>query len=59
MRNYPVMLGQDEQGTWVATFPTFPGVSAHGDTAEQAEERAREALSLTIQVYQDVGWDLP
>lgn len=48
-----------DDGTYIASCPEFPGVSAFGDTGEEALAEARTALELALQVYLDEGWDLP
>ncbi len=57
---YSITLFADEQdGTYLAVCPEFPGVSAFGDTREEALAEARTALELTIETYLEEGWPLP
>lgn len=57
---YSIHLFADEQdGTYVAVCPEFPGVSAFGDTREEAIAEARVALELAVETYLDEGWPLP
>lgn len=46
-------------GTYLAICPEFPGVSAFGDTREEAMAEMRIALELAIESYTDEGWPLP
>jgi len=46
-------------GTYLAVCPEFPGVSAFGDTREEAVAEMRIALELAIESYADEGWPLP
>ncbi len=48
-----------EDGAYIATCPDFPGVSATGETAEQALAAARLALAASIKSYQESGQPLP
>jgi len=57
---YSIHLFADEQdGTYLAVCPEFPGVSAFGDTREEAIAEARIALELAVETYADEGWPLP
>lgn len=49
----------DEDAAYVATCPEFAGVSAFGDTAEEALREIRVAMELTIETYEEEGWPLP
>ncbi len=50
MRNYTIVLDPDvEDGGYTVTVPALPGVVTDGDTVEQCEERAREAIELHIE----------
>jgi predicted RNase H-like HicB family nuclease len=49
----------DEDQAYIATCPDFPGVSAFGNTTEQALAEAEVALRLAVETYQDEGWPLP
>jgi len=53
------VLWSDEDHAFVATCPEFDGVSALGDTAEQALAEAQIALRLMIKTYQHEHWNLP
>ena len=45
---YQVDLERDDQGWWVASVPTVPGVHTQGRSIAQAIKRSREALSLWV-----------
>lgn len=49
----------DEDDAYVARFPAWPGVAAHGDTAEQAVHEATIALELAIEVATEHGDRFP
>jgi predicted RNase H-like HicB family nuclease len=48
-----------EDDCYVATIPEFPGLSAFGDTPEEAAEEARIAAEGFIAVYEEDGCELP
>lgn len=57
---YSIHVFADEQdGGFVAVCPEFPGVSAFGDSREEALEEVRTALELAIETYEHEGWPLP
>lgn len=39
--------------------PEFPGVSAFGDSRDEALLEVRTALELAIETYEEEGWPLP
>jgi predicted RNase H-like HicB family nuclease len=49
----------EEDEAFIAICPDFPGVSAFGDTEEQALAEAKIALKLAIETYEEEGWELP
>ena len=60
MSKYPInILWSDEDGEYMATCPSFPGLSAFGETEEEALHEAKEALQLFIESYQERGISLP
>ncbi len=49
----------EEDGEYVATCPSFPGLSALAETEEEALMEAKVALNLFIESYQERGVPLP
>jgi predicted RNase H-like HicB family nuclease len=49
----------DEDEGYIATCPDFPGLSAFGETQEEAAREANVALGLFIQSYEEDGESLP
>jgi predicted RNase H-like HicB family nuclease len=49
----------DEDDAYVATVPEFPGLSAFGDTPDEAIVEAQTALEGFIEVYEEDGCPLP
>ena len=48
-------MWSDEDESYVATIPEFPGLSAFGDTPEEAAEEAKIAAEGFIQVFKEDG----
>ena len=60
MSNYSFAVRwSDEDAAYVATCPEFPGVSAFGDTAEDAVREGQVALSLVVEDMVEDGEALP
>lgn len=53
------MAWSDEDEGYIATIPEFPGLSAFGDTPEQAAKEARIAAKGFIEVFREDGCKLP
>lgn len=54
-----VVRWSDEDEEFMATCPEFPGLSAFGETPEEALREAQIALDGMIDVYRDKGIALP
>jgi len=60
MRKYSVQLSwSDDDGVWVATSPEFDGVTAFGESRDEALGELKVALDLAEETYRDEGWALP
>lgn len=60
MNRYSMNISwSDEDQEYVATCPEFPGLSAFGETPEEALSEAQIALSLFIDNYKEDGMPLP
>lgn len=53
------IVWSEDDGEYVATCPSFPGLSAFGTTKEKALEEGKIALGLFIETYQEHGIPLP
>lgn len=49
----------EEDEAFIAICSDFPGVSAFGETEEQALAEVKIALKLAIETYKEEGWELP
>ena len=60
MVRYPINISwSDEDDEYIATCTSFPGLSAFGDTEEEALSEAKVALALFIESYKERGIALP
>lgn len=53
------MTWSDEDSCYVATIPSFPGLSAFGETPNEAEEEAQVAVEGFLKVYKEDGLTTP
>ena len=53
------IVWSDEDESYIATIPEFPGLSAFGDTPEEAIEEAKIALAGFIEVFEEDGCKIP
>lgn len=58
-RRYTVIVEPDEDGVFVATVPTVPGVAEQGDSVEEALERLKEALVFHLESMEMEGEEIP
>lgn len=60
MNNYSLkLMWSDEDEGFIATCPEFPGLSAFGETREEAMAEAVVAVEGFIQMYEGEGSQLP
>lgn len=53
------LVWSDEDEVFVALFPDFPFVGAHGDTPEEALAEAKAAIRGAIEVAREKGKPIP
>jgi predicted RNase H-like HicB family nuclease len=49
VRNFTVLIEQDEDGVYVAKVPDIPGCYTQGKTIGQAMERVKEAIQVCLE----------
>lgn len=60
MRRFAVVIHPDhEDGGFVATVPSLPGVVGQGETEEEAFEDVKTALEFTLESMAERGEELP
>jgi len=55
---FDIFWSDEDQG-YIATCPDFPGLSAFGDTEEEALQEAKTALKLFVEAISDQGKPAP
>src|SRR5207248_2033606 len=55
----PLILTPQPEGGFTVTSPVLPELVSEGDTAEEAVDNARDALTAVVEAYQDLGRALP
>ncbi|MFA6530652.1 MAG: type II toxin-antitoxin system HicB family antitoxin [Candidatus Micrarchaeia archaeon] len=53
-----ILLDKDEDGVWVATVPSLPGVVSQGKTRHEAELSVKEAIELHLETMLQEGLEL-
>ena len=53
MREFDVVLLEDETGGYVAIVPALPGCHTQGDTLAEVLENAKEAIDLYVETLTD------
>lgn len=57
---YQIIISRsDEDRTFVAEAPEFPGCTAHGDTADAALSNCGDAMALWLETAKEVGRPFP
>lgn len=51
MVRYPIALEEDDNDTWLVSFPDFPEAHTYGDSPEEAIARAHDALATIVVGY--------
>ena len=60
MHRYEILIyWSDEDQVFIAEVPELPGCMAHGETQEEALEKAKEAMSLWIETANEHGDPVP
>ena len=57
--SYPAIFDPAVEGGFNVSFPDFPGCVTCGDTFEEAEKMAEDALALWIEVMVEHGEEIP
>ena len=51
IKNYTVVIEQDEDGWYVAKVPDIQGCATQGKTVAEVLERVKEAIQVCIEAY--------
>jgi antitoxin HicB len=55
----PLTLTPQPEGGYTVTSPLLPELITEGDTAQEALENVKDALSAVVEIYNDLGRPLP
>jgi predicted RNase H-like HicB family nuclease len=56
---YLCHFGPESEGGFTVTCPKLPPVVTYGETLEQAQANAREAIELCLEVMREEGQPIP
>jgi predicted RNase H-like HicB family nuclease len=56
---YRVLIGEDEDGVFVAEVPSLPGCVSQGSTRREALSNAREAIAVYLESLEAHGDPVP
>lgn len=59
MLTYKIHFQSEPEGGFTVTVPTLPGCITYGETIEEAQLMAKEAIELYIEVLNDRGEVIP
>ena len=59
VRRYMVVIEPDEDGVYIATVPSVPGVAEQGGSAEEAMENLKEGLAFHLESMEMEGEEIP
>jgi len=55
----PLVLTPQPEGGFTVTSPLLPELITEGDDLEELMENVRDALRTTLEIYEDLGKELP
>ena len=55
MREFTVIIEQDEDGIYVASIPELPGCHTQAETLDELNRRIKEAIELYLEVEPENG----
>ena len=55
----PLILAPQPEGGYTVTSPLLPELLTEGDTAEEALDNVKDALAAVVEIYEDLGRQLP
>lgn len=57
--NYTVIFEPAEEGGYVVHVPALPGCATQGDTFEEAEAMAKDAIEIYLKALRDMHEEIP
>ena len=58
MREFTVIIEQDEDGIYVASVPELPGCHTQAETLDELNRRIKEAIELYLEVEAEKGEEM-
>ena len=55
MREFTVIIEQDEDGIYVASVPELPGCHTQAETLDELNRRIKEAIELYLEIEAKAG----
>jgi len=55
----PLLLDPQKEGGWTVTSPILPELITEVDSLEELNDRVRDAVKAVIELYYDMGRELP
>ena len=55
----PLLLTPQPEGGYTVTSPLLPELVTEGDSLSEALDNVKDALAAVIEIYQDLGRQLP
>jgi predicted RNase H-like HicB family nuclease len=55
MREFTVVIEQDDDGIYVASVPELPGCHTQAETLDELNKRIKEAIELYLEVEAEKG----
>ena len=55
MREFTVIIEQDEDGIYIASVPELPGCHTQAETLDELNRRTKEAIELYLEIEADKG----
>lgn len=55
----PLILAPQPEGGYTVTSPMLPELLTEGDSVEEALENVKDAWAAVVELYQDLGRQLP
>jgi predicted RNase H-like HicB family nuclease len=55
MREFTVIIEQDEDGIYIASVPELPGCHTQAETLDELNKRIKEAIELYLEVEAEKG----
>jgi antitoxin HicB len=55
MKTYRILLQPEPEGGFTVTVPSLPGCVTYGETVEEAQRMAREAVETCVELLEENG----